>query len=104
MKCTPPKLVVKKCEDFLENFEVLSTHKIVENAKHDNKWKEDDSDLLKITGRILDVLGEIWSSPIYATSTSRNKQSEGTYITDVIVPLLRASLANLPNGYICTSM
>ncbi|GET67314.1 hypothetical protein GLOIN_2v1632380 [Rhizophagus irregularis DAOM 181602=DAOM 197198] len=70
----------------------------------DNKWKEDDSDLLKITGRILDVLGEIWSSPIYATSTSRNKQSEGTYITDVIVPLLRASLANLPNGYICTSM
>ncbi|PKC54875.1 hypothetical protein RhiirA1_505154, partial [Rhizophagus irregularis] len=103
MKCTPPKLVVKKCEDFLENFEVLSTHKIVENAKHDNKWKEDDSDLLKITGRILDVLGEIWSSPIYATSTSRNKQSEGTYITDVIVPLLRASLANLPNGYICTS-
>ncbi|GET66478.1 hypothetical protein GLOIN_2v1776328 [Rhizophagus irregularis DAOM 181602=DAOM 197198] len=104
MKCTPPKLVVKKCEDFLENFEVLSTHKIVENAKHDNKWKEDDSDLLKITGRILDVLGEIWSSPIYATSTSRNKQSEGTYITDVIVPLLRASLANLPNGYICTSI
>ncbi|GBC23950.2 hypothetical protein GLOIN_2v1485562 [Rhizophagus irregularis DAOM 181602=DAOM 197198] len=67
MKCTPPKLVVKKC-------------------------------------RILDVLGEIWSSPIYATSTSRNKQSEGTYITDVIVPLLRASLANLPNGYICTSI
>jgi hypothetical protein len=56
MKCTPPKLVVKKCEDFLENFEVLSTHKIVENANHDNKWKEDDSDLLKITGRILDVL------------------------------------------------
>ncbi|PKB96179.1 hypothetical protein RhiirA5_404502 [Rhizophagus irregularis] len=104
MKCTPPKLVVKKCEDFLENFEVLSTHKIVENAKHDNKWKEDDSDLLKITGRILDVLGEIWSSPIYATSTSRNKQSEGTYITDVIVPLLRASLVNLPNGYICTSI
>ncbi|CAB5203919.1 unnamed protein product [Rhizophagus irregularis] len=104
MKCTSPKLVVKKCEDFLENFEVLSTHKIVENAKHDNKWKEDDSDLLKITGRILDVLGEIWSSPIYATSTSRNKQSEGTYITDVIVPLLCASLANLPNGYICTSI
>jgi hypothetical protein len=56
MKCSPPKLVEKKCEDFLENFEVLSTHKIVKNAKHDSTWKEDDSDLLKITGRILDVL------------------------------------------------
>lgn len=51
-----PKLVVKKCEDFLENFEVLFTHKIVKNAKYDNTWKEDDSDLLKITGQILDIL------------------------------------------------
>lgn len=56
MKCSPPELVVKKCENFLENFEVFSTHKIVKNAKHDNSWKEDVSDLLKITGRILDVL------------------------------------------------
>ncbi|RGB22759.1 hypothetical protein C1646_775574 [Rhizophagus diaphanus] len=95
MKCDPPELVVKK---------LLSTHKIVKNAKHDNTWKEDDSDLLKITGRILDVLGEIWSNPIYAISTSHNVQSEGTYITDVIVPLLHASLVNLPNGYVCLSI
>jgi hypothetical protein len=47
--------------------------------------------------------GEIWSNPTFATSTSLGEQSEGTYITDVIVPLLRASLANLPNGYICLS-
>jgi hypothetical protein len=33
-----------------------------------------------------------------------NVQSEGTYITNVIMPLLRASLSDLPNGYICLSM
>ncbi|CAG8696997.1 8881_t:CDS:2, partial [Scutellospora calospora] len=34
----------------------------------------------------------IWCNPAFATSTSRNQQSEGTYVTDVIVPLLRASV------------
>ena len=30
-------------------------------------------------------------------------QSEGTYITDIIVPLLQAGLDDLPNGSICMS-
>ncbi|CAG8655334.1 10356_t:CDS:2, partial [Paraglomus occultum] len=33
--------------------------------------------------------GEIWHNPAFMTSTSR---SEGTYVTDVIIPLLRSSL------------
>jgi len=37
------------------------------------------------------------------TSESRSKQSEGTYVTDVIVPLLRATLGDLPSGHICLS-
>ena len=37
------------------------------------------------------------------TSTSRSEQSEGTYVADVIIPLLRASLSGLPNGSICLS-
>ncbi|CAH1768333.1 12323_t:CDS:2 [Entrophospora sp. SA101] len=64
---------------------------------------ESESELIKITERILNVLGEVWSNLTFATSTSRNQQSEGTYITDVVVPLLRAGLGNLPNGYICLS-
>lgn len=56
MKCVPPNLVAEKCEKFLEDFEVLATHKVLENANHDNTWKENDSDLLKVTGQILDVL------------------------------------------------
>ena len=37
------------------------------------------------------------------TSISRNEQSEGTYVADIIIPLLRASLSGLPNGSICLS-
>ena len=38
------------------------------------------------------------------TSTSCSEQSEGTYIADVIIPLLRTSLSDLLNGAICLSM
>ena len=38
------------------------------------------------------------------TSTSCSEQSEGTYIADDIIPLLRASLSGLPNSSICLSM
>ena len=37
------------------------------------------------------------------TSTSLSEQSEGTYIADIIIPLLRASLGGFPNGSICLS-
>ncbi|CAG8793110.1 10906_t:CDS:2, partial [Gigaspora rosea] len=66
-------------------------------------WKEKEFEILKTTNRILNVLGEIWCNPAFATSTSRNQQSEGTYIADIIVPLLRTNLENLPNGYVCLS-
>ncbi|CAG8733594.1 21904_t:CDS:2, partial [Racocetra persica] len=46
---------------------------------------------------------EIWNNPAFETSMPRNEQSEGTYISDVIMPLLRATLSNLPNGHICLS-
>ena len=41
---------------------------------------------------ILCISGEIWKNPAFMTSTSRSEQSEGTYVTDVIIPLLRSSL------------
>ena len=37
------------------------------------------------------------------TSTSHSEQSEGTYVADVIISLLRASVSGLPNGSICLS-
>ncbi len=47
------------------------------------------------------ISSEIWSNPAFMTSTSRSEQSEGTYIADVIIPLLRTSLSDLLNGTIC---
>ena len=47
--------------------------------------------------------GEVWNNLAFETSASRNEQSEETYISDIIMLLLRASLGDLPNGYIFLS-
>ncbi|RIB05617.1 hypothetical protein C2G38_2219192 [Gigaspora rosea] len=91
MRSVLPVSVISKCSEFRRDI------------IHNSLWKEKEFEILKTTNRILNVLGEIWCNPAFATSTSRNQQSEGTYIADIIVPLLRTNLENLPNGYVCLS-
>ncbi|GES99013.1 hypothetical protein GLOIN_2v1632380 [Rhizophagus clarus] len=86
MKCTLPESVISN-----------------RNIVHDKTWKENISALEKRAERILSVLGDIWNNPAFENSTTRKEQSEGTYITDVVIPLLRASLEDMPNGNICLS-
>ncbi|RHZ59978.1 hypothetical protein Glove_360g17 [Diversispora epigaea] len=76
---------------------------MLRNIVHNNEWKEEKSKLIERTNRILCVLEGIWNNPAFTTSEIRSTQSEGTYVTDIIVPLLRASLENLPNGSIFLS-
>ncbi|CAG8723368.1 4375_t:CDS:2, partial [Dentiscutata heterogama] len=64
---------------------------ILNDLTHDKAWKENVVELKKVAKRILSI------------HMSRNEQNEGTYISDVIMPLLRATLRNLPNGHICLS-
>ncbi|CAG8447442.1 5179_t:CDS:2, partial [Dentiscutata heterogama] len=73
------------------------------NIFHNKNWKESEAELVKVTDRILSTLGEMWSNPAFSTHASCSEQSEGTYVTEVIIPLLRSSLGNLPNGCIALS-
>ncbi|RHZ49862.1 hypothetical protein Glove_510g15 [Diversispora epigaea] len=103
MKCGVPRLISSRVDEFIENFNEIDNFDHIRNIMHDKTWKEDEFELLKTAERILGVLGDIWSNPAFITSTTRSMQSEGTYVTNVIMPLLRASLGDLPNGYICLS-
>ncbi|CAG8661812.1 1212_t:CDS:2, partial [Paraglomus occultum] len=98
MKCVVQESVIRKCDEFVINFINSNTSRVMGNIFHDKNWKETEAELVKVTDRILGTLGEILNNPAFSTSASRSEQSEGTYITDVIVPLLRSTLGNLPNG------
>ncbi|CAJ0836166.1 14465_t:CDS:2, partial [Entrophospora sp. SA101] len=100
MRCKLPDSVSFKCVEFVNNFNEIGVPDCFRNITHNGLWKENESDLEKIAERIL---REVWNNPAFETSMTCNMQSEGTYITDVIMPLLRASLGDLPNDRICLS-
>ncbi|CAG8855467.1 33043_t:CDS:2, partial [Gigaspora margarita] len=62
---------------------------------HDNSWKEDEATLANVVKNILGSLNSIWMNPAFDAEFASD-QSEGTYVTDVIVPLIRATLNKLP--------
>ncbi|CAG8702577.1 4176_t:CDS:2, partial [Dentiscutata heterogama] len=77
------------------------TSQTTRNIFHDKTWKESNRKLLEITEHILNTLGEKWCNPVFESSMLRCKQSERTYILDIIILLLRSSLGNLLNSSIC---
>uniref|UniRef100_U9SXQ1 Uncharacterized protein n=1 Tax=Rhizophagus irregularis (strain DAOM 181602 / DAOM 197198 / MUCL 43194) TaxID=747089 RepID=U9SXQ1_RHIID len=72
---------------------------------HDKSWKESNEKLGKVTLDILNILRDIWKNSAFGPKLVKS-QSEGTYMTNVIVPMIRASLKDLPigkSGYISTA-
>ncbi|RHZ78714.1 hypothetical protein Glove_157g68 [Diversispora epigaea] len=103
MKCILPTSITSRCVEFSNNFNRADVSKVLRNVVHNKEWKEKESKLIKRTNHILGVLEGVWNNPAFASSEIRGTQSEGTYVTDIIVPLLRASLEDLPNGGIFLS-
>ncbi|RHZ81552.1 hypothetical protein Glove_118g10 [Diversispora epigaea] len=103
MRCETPRLIYSKCDEFVNSFNKTNTPNNLKNITHDKTWKENEFKLEKVASRVLSILGKVWNNAAFETSTSRNEQSEETYISDIIMLLLRASLGDLPNGYIFLS-
>ncbi|CAG8662212.1 6220_t:CDS:2, partial [Acaulospora morrowiae] len=50
--------------------------------------------LVEVATGILDIIGGAWKNPAFGEKFAKS-QSEGTYVTDIIVPLVKASLKKL---------
>lgn len=84
------------CNKFIENISDDDiTDVSIEELSHDNCMKESDEVLQEVTSRILEILETVWEAPAFSKRFIKS-QSEGTYVTDVIVPIIRAALKNLP--------
>jgi len=56
MKCILPDSVATKCAKFVEDSYNSNASRIMKNIFHDKKWKENETDLNKITERILGTM------------------------------------------------
>ena len=56
MKCALPDSVVAKCVNFVKVFNNTKNARSMKNILHNKKWKESETDLVKITERILGIM------------------------------------------------
>ncbi|RGB30757.1 hypothetical protein C1646_764959 [Rhizophagus diaphanus] len=92
-----PNIIQEKCNQFLNDYKEENLNLLCNKYKHNNTWIESNEKLCEITKEILNTLSNIWKNPAF-TSEFANIQSEGTYVTDVIIPLLHAILKDLIVG------
>ncbi|CAG8687208.1 11063_t:CDS:2, partial [Acaulospora morrowiae] len=73
------------------------TTDLSQKLSHDNTWKESDDRLAIIAERILNTLNDIWNNQAFGSEFA-NSLNEGTYVSNVILPVIRATLQDLPFG------
>ncbi|PKK59235.1 hypothetical protein RhiirC2_871337 [Rhizophagus irregularis] len=94
---TLPGFIQKKCNEFVRDFASRDTNKLPRALLHDGRWKESNKKLAEITDRILETLNDSWNNSAFSPEEAE-VLNEGTYLTNLIVPAIRASLKNLPHG------
>lgn len=91
MRVSAPGFIREKCDEFVLKFADDSEEILPVKLTHNESWKESDEVLNRVTTGILDLLNEVWKNPAFGSELA-STQNEGTYVTDIIVPSIRATL------------
>uniref|UniRef100_U9T644 Uncharacterized protein n=1 Tax=Rhizophagus irregularis (strain DAOM 181602 / DAOM 197198 / MUCL 43194) TaxID=747089 RepID=U9T644_RHIID len=79
-----PQIIWEKCDEFVVNFAESNISVLPQKLSHNGEWKESDEELAD-------------NNPAFSSEFAKS-QNEGTYVTNVIVPAIRATLKGLPLG------
>ncbi|PKK56324.1 hypothetical protein RhiirC2_800266 [Rhizophagus irregularis] len=92
-----PSEVCDVCRNFVSKHSEFQMEVIPDLLSHDGNWKDSKEVLSEVTIGILNTLSDSWENPAFG-SEFVGSLNEGTYVTNVIVPVIRAMLKNLPFG------
>jgi len=90
-------MVQEICREFVLDFKRREIETKSAKLIHDGAWKESKEDIKCVVKEILNVLKDIWNNEAFDPELAKTL-NEGTYQSTVIVPVIRASLKNLPVG------
>ncbi|RHZ72309.1 hypothetical protein Glove_243g122 [Diversispora epigaea] len=92
-----PPIIQEKCNEFVENFIGRGIDSLSRKLVHNGKWKESNEELAEVASRILSTLNDTWNNQAFDPEFAK-LQSEGTYVNNVILLAIRATLKCLPLG------
>ena len=92
-----PLEVSDVCRNFVSNHLEFQMKVVPDMLSHDGNWKDSNKILTEVTIGILNTLSDSWGNPAFGPEFV-GSLNEGTYVTNVIVPAIRATLKNLPFG------
>ncbi|CAG8704289.1 12949_t:CDS:2, partial [Dentiscutata erythropus] len=95
-----PPIVENKCSEFARNFVTCNHTQLPQVLIHDGKWKKSNKKLAEVTSRILEILNNSWNNLTFGLEHAESL-NERTYVTNMIVPAIQASLKNLLYGKNC---
>ncbi|CAG8637938.1 8253_t:CDS:2 [Ambispora gerdemannii] len=94
MEGTTPLRIKDVCNEFVMNYNNTMYEEVPIELSHGN-WDESEGDVVGIASGILDTIGSIWRNSAFGEKFAKS-QNEETYVTDIIVPVVKASLEKLP--------
>lgn len=92
-----PTIIRETCGEFVSSYNERRMEILPEKLEHDRSWKEEEEILAEVTKRILGILSDVWNNPAFGPEFIE-LQNEGTYVTNIIVPIIHAVLKDLPFG------
>ncbi|CAG8630731.1 2315_t:CDS:2, partial [Racocetra persica] len=90
-----PTIVQRKCKEFVDSFIKDRVTSLPRKLTHNGEWKESGPELVNVTEKILDSLRDAWNNSAFSPEFEES-QSEGTYVNNIILPAIRATLNCLP--------
>jgi hypothetical protein len=90
-----PQGVTEECVKFVTNFMPRSIPRLQEGLTHDGNWKECGNKLNEVALKILDTLKSVWCNSAFGPEFVET-MNEGTYVNNVVVSAIRATLFDNP--------
>lgn len=94
---TLPGAILEECNNFASNFKPQNELRLPHELTHTGNWVEEENKLEEVSKEILKTLKSIWCNPAFLPQFSRSL-NEGTYVNNVIIPLIQAALYYNPFG------
>nr|CAG8470395.1 11805_t:CDS:2 [Entrophospora candida] len=94
---TIPSAIREECNKFVSNFMTRRMLRLHQGLSHDGNWKESNDKLKKVALKILDTMRNVWNNPAFRSEFVESL-NEGTYVNNVVVSAIHASLFDNPFG------